>query len=109
MQMRWRRRDVVIANRCAEASFSFTGKYDAELIEGVKTFKDPGRMLDRLDDGCPAVFWNIRKALWVWRRLGNLLQREGRINKFPPCFIGRWSRQSCFLVRRPGFLGVNVL
>ena len=31
-QMGWRRRDVAIASRCAEASFSLTGEDDADCI-----------------------------------------------------------------------------
>ena len=37
--MRWRRRDVVITARCLEATFSFTGEEEAEIIEGVEVFK----------------------------------------------------------------------
>ena len=38
-QMRWRRRDVAIADRCSEATFSLTGEDGAEFIEGVEVFK----------------------------------------------------------------------
>ena len=47
MHMQWKRRDVTIASRCAEASFSLTGEDEAELIEGVETFNYLGWMLDR--------------------------------------------------------------
>ena len=31
-QMRWRRRDVAIAEKCSEAAFSLTGEDEAELV-----------------------------------------------------------------------------
>ena len=48
-----------------------------ECIEGVETFKYPGRMLDRSDDKWPALRQNVGKAHIVWSRLGKLLRREG--------------------------------
>ena len=40
-------------------------------------FKYLGRPLDRSDNDWTKVHRNIRKALQVWGRLGNLLGREG--------------------------------
>ena len=60
--MQWRRRDVEIASRCAEASFSLTGEDEAECIEGVETFKYLGRMMDRSDDNCLEIQRNVRKV-----------------------------------------------
>ena len=77
MHMWWRRRDVVIVSRCADASFSLTGEDEVECIEGVDTFKYQGRMLDRSDDDWPELIQNVRKARRVWRRIGKLLRREG--------------------------------
>ena len=78
--MRWRRRDVAIVSRCAEATFSLTGGYKAECIEGVDAFKYLGWMLYRLDDYWPAVFWNVSKARQVWIRIEELLWRAGVIH-----------------------------
>ena len=77
MQIRRRRRDVAIASRCVEASFSLTGEDEAEFIEGVETFKHLGRMLDRSYDDWLAVRWNVRKARQVWIQLGRILRRVG--------------------------------
>ena len=38
-QMRWRRRDVVTAANCSEATFNLRGEDEEELIEGVERFK----------------------------------------------------------------------
>ena len=77
MHMRWWRRDVAIASRCAEASFSLTEEDEVECIKGVDNFKYLGRMLYRLDDDWPVVRRNVRKAHQVCIRLGKLLQMEG--------------------------------
>ena len=61
-QMRWRQQDVAVANKCLEATFSLTGKDEAEHIEGVWRFKYLGRLMDRSDNNCPAVLHNISKA-----------------------------------------------
>ena len=37
-QMRWRRRDLAIADRCLDATFSIIGEKEAERIEGVEVF-----------------------------------------------------------------------
>ena len=42
--MRWRRRDIAIASRCEDATFSLAGEEDVERIEGVDTFKYLGRI-----------------------------------------------------------------
>ena len=76
-QMLWRRRDVKITSRCAEAAFSLTGEDKAECIKGVETFIYLGRILDRSDNDWPAVLRNVGKACRVWSRLGKLLRREG--------------------------------
>ena len=57
--------------------YDLTGKDEAEVIEGVGSFKNIGRLMDWSDDNWPAVLHNIRKAMQVWRRLGELLCREG--------------------------------
>ena len=75
--MRWRRGDVSIAAKFSEATFSLTGEDEVELIEAVGGFKYLGRLLDRLDDNCPAVLHNITKAMQVRGQLGELIQREG--------------------------------
>ena len=49
-QMRCRRKDVAIVRLCMEAEFSLRGEDDVEYIEGVETFKYPGRILDQSDD-----------------------------------------------------------
>ena len=46
-----------------------------DCIKGVGYFKYLGRILDRYDDICPEVLWNISKAHRVWNRLGKLLRR----------------------------------
>ena len=61
--MRWRRRDVAIASRCAEASFSLTRDNTVEYIEGVDTFKYLVQMLDRSDDG-PPEFWEGTPSMY---------------------------------------------
>ena len=48
--MRCRRKDVAIVRLCMEAEFSLRGEDDVEYIEGVETFKYPGRILDQSDD-----------------------------------------------------------
>ena len=58
-QMMWQRRDVIIARRCAEASFRLTGDNKAEFVEGVETFKYLVLMLDRSGENCPAVCQNV--------------------------------------------------
>ena len=63
--MRWQRRDVAIASRCTEASFSLTGDDNAECIEEVENFKYLGHMLDRSDDDWPEVRRNVGKACRV--------------------------------------------
>ena len=73
--MRWKRRDVAIADRCSEANFILTGEEESEFIEGVEVFKYLGRLLDRSDNNWPEVLQNIRKAIQVWGRLGELLLR----------------------------------
>ena len=76
-QIRWRRQNLDIANRCAEANFIIMGEEGAESIEGVDIFKYFGRPLDRSDDDWPEVLRDIRKAWQVWGWLGKLMQREG--------------------------------
>ena len=76
-QMRWRRRDVAIAARCSEATFSLTGEEEAECIYGVEVLKYLGRLLYLSDDNWMEVLRNIRKARQVWGRIGKLLRREG--------------------------------
>ena len=76
MDMLCQRRDVAIASRCAEASFSLTGEDEEKLIKGVETFKYLGRMLDPLDDDWPAVRRNFGTSRRVWIRIGKLLRRD---------------------------------
>ena len=47
------------------------------FIEGVKTFKYLGRILDQSDNNWPAVLWIVGKACRVWIQLGKQLWREG--------------------------------
>ena len=75
--MRWRSRDVTIASRCEEATFSLTGEDDAECIYGVETFKYLGRILDRSDKNWLVVLRNVGNDRKVWNRLGKMLQQEG--------------------------------
>ena len=75
--MRWRRRDVEIAENFTEETFSPTGEDGAEIVEGVELFKYLGRPLDRSDDNWPEVLRSIRKARQVWGHIGKLLGREG--------------------------------
>ena len=103
MQIQWQRRDIAIASRYADAYFSLTREEDAECVEGVETFKYLGRMLDRSDDNWTEVHNNIRKAHWVWGRLGKMLWKEGAEPRVYAIFIGSRSRQYYFLGRRPGF------
>ena len=77
MHMQWRRRDVTIASRPAEASFRLTGEDKAECIEGVETLKYLGWMLDRSDGNCLAILWNVGKAHRVWIQLGKFIREEG--------------------------------
>ena len=49
-QIRWQRRDIAIASRCMEASFSLTGEDNAECIETLETSKYLGRILNRSDE-----------------------------------------------------------
>ena len=60
--MRWQSRDVVIASRCRESSFSLTGDGKAECIEGVETFKYLVRILDRSEYNWMSVRQNFGKA-----------------------------------------------
>ena len=53
--MRWWRRDVAIADKFTEETFSLTGEDKAYCIEVLEVFKYLGRLLDRSDDNCPAV------------------------------------------------------
>ena len=64
--MRWRRKDVSIASRYKEATFSLTGEDNAEHIERVETCNCLGRILDRSDNDCLAVLWNVGKTCRVW-------------------------------------------
>ena len=77
MHIWWRRRDVIIGSRCKGGAFSLTGEDDAECIEGVDIFKFLGRILDRSEDDWPAVLHNVGKDRRVWKRVRNLLRREG--------------------------------
>ena len=43
-------------------NFSLTGEDGEEIYEGVNIFNYLERLLDRLDNDCPAVLRNIRKA-----------------------------------------------
>ena len=81
-QMRWRRRDVAIADRYSEVTFSLIGEEEVKRIEGVEVIKCLGRLLERSDDDCPAVLHNIWKARQVWGRIGKFLRREGADPKF---------------------------
>ena len=47
------------------------------MIEGVTHFKYLGRILEETDSKWTVVHRTISKARAVWRRLGNMLQREG--------------------------------
>ena len=76
-QMWWRRRYVVIASRCVEASFTLTVEEEAECIEEEKSFKYLGRMLNQSDNDWLAVRRNVGKACRVWSRLEKLLRKEG--------------------------------
>ena len=59
--MRWQRRDVTIASRCAEASFSLMREDKEECIEGVENLKCLARMLNRSDDDWTEVWQNFGK------------------------------------------------
>ena len=74
--MRWQRRDVKIASRCSEVSFSLTGEDEAECIEGVETIKYLRQMIYRLDNDWRAFRRNVSKKRQVWSRIGKILQRE---------------------------------
>ena len=76
-KMRWRRRDVAIAARYLEATFSLTGEEVVEHIEGVEVFKYLRWLLERSDDDWAAVLRKTRKARQVWGWLGKLLWKEG--------------------------------
>ena len=65
-QIQCQRREVAIADKCSEATFSLTGKDEAECIDGVEVFKYVGRFLDRLEKNFPEVLLIIRKAHQVW-------------------------------------------
>ena len=60
--MRWRQRDVAFVDKCSEATLSFTGEDEAELIKGIGRFKYLRRLLDRSDDYFPSVLKHFRKA-----------------------------------------------
>ena len=81
-QIRWRRQDVEITDRCLEATFSLTREEEAERIKGVEVFKCLGRILNRSDNNWPSFLCNISKARHVWVRLGSCYGVRG------------WSRQS---------------
>ena len=49
-QMRWRRRDVEIAEKCTGATFSFTGDDGAECFERVDYFNYLEHVLHRSDE-----------------------------------------------------------
>ena len=75
-QMRWRRRDVEIAEKCTGETFSLTGDYRADCFEGVDSFKYLGRVLHRTDNDWTAVIRNIRRVRQVWGRLRKFMRRE---------------------------------
>ena len=77
-QMQWRRRDVEVADKCSEATFSLTGEDELECIDAVELFKYLRRLLDRSEDDWPEVLWNIRKARQVWGCLTKMIRREGK-------------------------------
>ena len=56
----------MIADKCSEANFSFTGEDKAEFIEGFKVFKYLGWMMGRSHDYLPELLRNIRKMRQVW-------------------------------------------
>ena len=85
-QMMWRRRDMAIADRCLEATFSLTGEEDAERIKGVEVFKCLGRILDRSDNNWPSFLRNISKARHVWVRLGSCYRGRGQSRQFRKSF-----------------------
>ena len=76
-QMRWRRRDVAIAARCPEATFSLRGEDESERIKGVGRFKYLRILMDQSYYYWPEVLHNIRKASQVWGHIEKLLWREG--------------------------------
>ena len=41
------------------------------IVEGEETFNYLGRTLDQMDDDCPVVRQNIKRAQKVWGRLGS--------------------------------------
>ena len=71
--MRWRKRDVAIADKFSEAMFSLTWEEELEHIEWLEVFKYLGELLDWSYNNRPAVLHNIRKARQVWGRLGKML------------------------------------
>ena len=75
--MWWRRRNIAIVSRCAEATFSLTGEDKADCIEGMGMFKYFWSLLDQLEDDWLEVLRNIRKSRQVWGRLRKILRREG--------------------------------
>ena len=85
-QMRWRRQDVEIVARCLEKAFSMTGEEEAEIIEGVGSFKYLGRLMERSHNDSTEVLHITRKARQVWGWLRKLLWREGAEPTVPEKF-----------------------
>ena len=54
-EIRIRKRDVDMAERCADMEFILYGREGDALVEGVSNFKYLGRPLDQTDDDCPEV------------------------------------------------------
>ena len=58
-------RDVEVASWCLEMESSLTGGGEEETIKKVALFKYLGQPLEKSNDDCQDVKWNIRKLRQV--------------------------------------------
>ena len=83
-------------------SFSLTGEYGVECIEGVGVFTYLGWPLEKSDGDLPGVRRNIRKTRKIWGKIGKLLRREGTEPLVWVIFKEQWSMQLCSLGQKHG-------
>ena len=67
----------------------------------VTSFRYLGRVISAADDDLPAVVINLSRARAVWKRIMQILSREGAAPRVPRFFFKPWCRQCCSSYRRP--------
>ena len=76
-EIRLRRTDVDMSERCGEMEFILEEGEKEERVENVTMFRYLGTPLDQTDDDWRAVRRNIMRTRLVWGRLGTLIRPEG--------------------------------